>query len=75
METIFDYNPSDKEISRFGGLKAKNLLINFYKLSDDDRLYHLGLLFSSRGDKERAKKYWEQMKDKSPLKALVTDFP
>lgn len=75
METIFDYNPSDKEISRFGGLKSKNLLINFYKLSDDDRLYHLGLLFSSRGDKERAKKYWEQMKDKTPLKALVTDFP
>ena len=75
METIYDYSPTDKELTRFGGRENKDIMIEFYKISNDNRLYHLGLLFSMRGDRKRAESYWEQMKDKSPLKVLITDFP
>lgn len=75
QETIYDYNPTPKECGRFGGLSNKGVMLRYYKACNDGRLYHLGLLFSMRGDKERAESYWEQMEDKEPLKTLVCDFP
>ena len=38
-----------------------------YYLNSDDANYHLGLLFSMRGDKAKADYYLGKMKDKSRL--------
>ena len=75
METIFDHNPTDKELMRFGG--RENLLKftekGLYEI-EDNRLYHLGLLFSGRKDYEKANSYFDKIEDRSLLKTLVQDF-
>lgn len=77
METIFDYNPTDEELKRFGGRKQfewyKKLGFEPYSHPDDAN-YALGLLFSMRGDKKKANEYWAKIKHKEILSTLVEDF-
>lgn len=74
-ETIFDFNPTDFELLRFGGREALNWAVarGIYEV-DDNRYYHLGLLFSGRGDKERASYYFSKIEDEKILHTLVQDF-
>ena len=75
METILDYNPTDKELKRFGGRKAVELAIDkgLYEIADN-RLYDLGLLFAGRGNKKKADEYFSQIEYKEMLATLVEDF-
>ena len=43
--------------------------------SEDDANYALGILFSMRGDKEKAKHYFEKITNKELLEILWQDFP
>lgn len=74
-ETIFDFNPTDFELLRFGGRDALDWAVarGIYDV-DDNRYYHLGLLFSGRGDKERASYYFSKIEDEKILHTLVQDF-
>lgn len=79
METVFDHNPTDAEYNRlapFGGKKALEWAIrNGLYEHDDNRLYHLGLLFAGRGNKEKANEYFSQIdKDSDILSTLMQDF-
>ena len=79
METVFDYNPTEAEFNRlapFGGKKALELAVSkgLYK-HEPNRLYHLGLLFAGRGDKEKANEYFNMIKKESNiLSTLMQDF-
>lgn len=77
MKTIFDFNPTDLELKRFGSRdtfeKAKEYGVDLFANSDNN-LWQIGLLFSMRGDNATANHYWNQMKDKRQLKILVQDF-
>lgn len=77
METIFDHNPTDLELKRFGGRES----FEFFQehgidpfACEDDNLYQLGLLFAMRGDMEKANEYWSKIKYKAMLDTLVQDF-
>ena len=74
-ESIFDYNPTEDEIKRFGGLDCLLWAINkgIYK-NADNRNYDLGILFSSRGDKEKAIRYFDKIEHKDMLQTLMQDF-
>ena len=78
METIFDYNPTDGELGRFNLRTQKQIdeMKCFYEeYPDADSInYQLGLLFSMRGDKRKANKYWSCIKDKRMLSTLIQDF-
>ena len=75
LETVFDHNPTDLELKRFGGREwfeqAKEYGV---ELDEDENYYQIGLLYSGRGDYNTAKKYFEKIKDKSMLKTLIEDF-
>ena len=73
--TIFDFSPTEKELHRFGGEEALRWAIdNGIYDTDDNRLYHLFLLFAGRGDVENANKYSAQIQNKSMLDTLMQDF-
>lgn len=76
-ETIFSYNPTGDELKRFGGLDqfvwADKVGLDIY-LSNDNRLYHLGLLFSMRKNDKKANEYWSKIENKMMLSTLVQDF-
>ena len=76
METIFDYNPTEEELQRFGGMRqfehCKELLGAYY-IYEDDANYHLGLLFSMRGDTKKSNEYFRKIKNKERLKILWQD--
>lgn len=81
METVFDHNPTEQELSRFGIKKEFGNIdkqIEFMrelnKKSNDDNLYQLGLLFSIRGNIERANQYFSKIKNKKMLDTLIQDF-
>lgn len=77
METIFDYNPTDEELKRFGGREQFEWYrkLRFDPFSNEDNAnYALGLLFSMRGNKKRANEYWAKINDKTILSTLVEDF-
>ncbi|MBR5971297.1 MAG: hypothetical protein IK017_01430 [Paludibacteraceae bacterium] len=76
-ETIFDHNPTDEELKRWGGretfeyFNSKGIDI----LSDDDSNYYMiGILYASRGDDKTAEKYFSKIKHKKMLSTLVEDF-
>lgn len=74
-ESIFDYNPTDRELTRFGGIETAKILkerVNI--MPDDDRYYMLALLFSGRGDKERFLHYCNLIQDKNMLYNFMEDF-
>ena len=77
IETIFDHNPTDEELKRFGGKEnfewAKQEGIEVYS-DPDDANYALGILFSIRNDKKRANEYWAKIQDRTILGTLVQDF-
>jgi hypothetical protein len=69
IETIFDYNPTEQELKRFGFDRNdgyghyEERLANLKKWhSEGERpdYYCLGLLFSMRGDKKRATEYFSK---------------
>ena len=78
METIFDHNPTDEELKRFGGREAfqwaKDNGIDLFKSSDDNN-YQIGMLYSMRGDKTKANQYWSKIEHKEMLATLVQDCP
>lgn len=77
MKTIFDFNPTDLELKRFGGRKhfekAKEYGINPFGNADTNN-YHLGVLFLMRGNKKQANYFFKKIKNKKILKTLVEDF-
>ena len=76
METIFDYNPTEEELQRFGGMRQFEFckkLLGAYYIYEDDANYHLGLLFSMRGDNEKSNEYFRKVKNKERLKILWQD--
>lgn len=77
-ETIFDYNPTDAELGRWGGRitfdKCFEYEVYVTFTSRNNRLYMLGLLFSMRGDNKKGNEYFSQITNKSMLSTLVEDF-
>ena len=80
METIFDHNPTETELRRFG-IKAENGDIDkqiewmkkINKNSKHDNLYQLYILFSIRGDKKRADEIYPQLWE-GHKNILIQDF-
>lgn len=76
-ETIFDHNPTERELKRWGGREAFEYFEShgIDPHSDQDtNLYRIGMLYAGRGDYEKANEYWAKMEDKSLLCTLVQDF-
>jgi len=80
METIFDYNPTELELRRFGmrredGYYEKQIARNkeIMSNSSEPEYYYLGLLFSMRGDKKRAAEYFAQATP-GQRSMLIQDF-
>lgn len=67
METIFDHNPTKEELKRFGFREYETFSIqeqkDFYlnHPSVDTYNYHLYILFSIRGNDERAKELYQKL--------------
>lgn len=78
METIFDHNPTDEELMRFGGRKILEESIKKYGIeflsNSDDSCYMIGLLYCIRKDYKKAKTYFDRIKKRSMLNTLVQDF-
>lgn len=77
LETIFDHNPTDKELMRWGGRENFDYFKDrgFDILADADTNYYMiGLLYKSRGDVKMAQKYLSKIKSKGMLSTLVEDF-
>ncbi|MBR4266053.1 MAG: hypothetical protein IKQ46_08380 [Bacteroidales bacterium] len=80
MKTIFDFNPTDEELARFGGRKTyeegkKNGLDITNPIWSDANYYQIGVLLSMRGDKAMADMYFSKIKDKRILRSLWQDCP
>ena len=77
METIFDHNPSDLELKRWGGRESfeyfANRGVDQFSCADSN-YYMIGMLYAGRGDKETANKYFDKIKDRSMLITLMEDF-
>lgn len=77
METIFDHNPTDEELKRFGGKESFEWLDKKglpYFTCEDDANYHLGILFSMRKDFKKAEEYFSKIENKRMLDLLIQDF-
>lgn len=77
METIFDHNPTKAELGRIfpGGMRLFNEIGGYKGFKhQDDIFYHLGLLFSMRGNAQKANEYWNKIEDKRLLSTLIEDF-
>ena len=74
METIFDHNPTDEELKRFGGKEVVEDLIAKGYYTEDDANYQLGILFSMRKDLKKAEEYFSKIENKSMLDLLIQDF-
>lgn len=75
METIFDHNPTDEELMRFGGREhfEKDKKYGIVP-SADSNYYMIGMLYAMRKDYYKANRYWHKIKDKSILSTLVQDY-
>lgn len=71
-ETIFDFNPTDAELKRFGlDYSDKNYLIE----SPDTCNYQLGILFTIRNNNKMAEFYFNKIKNRKWLSGLfMQDF-
>ena len=77
IETIFDHNPTDRELKRWGGREAFEKAVEYgvdLFARPDNNWYMIGMLYAGRGDYEKANEYWSRMEDKSALVTLVQDF-
>jgi tetratricopeptide (TPR) repeat protein len=79
VESIFDYNPTERELVRFGvehdgdGHYEERLAFLKELLSKKTDYYYLGLLFSMRGDKKRAEEYFAKA-TYGQRQLLIQDF-
>ena len=86
METIFNYNPTHKELSdiRFDslslclkfGIDIKEELTPFiYKkiISQENAYYDLACLFEFRGDEDNANQYWSKLPETQNKNGLGFD--
>lgn len=71
METIFDYNPTPEELRYLTDETA-----DAYRgrVASDDALRALSILFSLRGDEERADWYANQISDKVFLRFTFNNY-
>ena len=82
METIFDHNPTDRELRRFCIRNQKEIdqAKRWYADNPNDKgwqdssNYKLGMLFAMRNDFDRANTYFGKIHDKSMLSTLIEDF-
>jgi hypothetical protein len=81
VENIFDYNPTERELRRFGvkveyGHYEEQLAIfkGAYINAKKPDYYLLGILFSMRGEKDRANEYFAKAYPDSRLQLLINDF-
>lgn len=74
METIFDHNPTDEELKRFGGKEVVEDLIAKGYYTEDDANYQLGILFSMRKDFKKSKEHFLKIEHKAMLDTLIQDF-
>lgn len=78
METVFDHNPTDKELTRFGNYfeSCKLLGIDYTdKKYADANYYQIGILYSLRGDKQKANEYFAKLKNQAFLRTFWQDCP
>ena len=77
VETIFDHNPTDRELNRWGGREwfedAKKYGIDVFA-SKDRNYYMIGMLCRSRKEFSKANYYFSKIKHKSLLTLLMQDF-
>lgn len=86
METIFDFNPTDKELSdirfdafslclKFGIKTNKKLTPELYKeiITQESAYYDLALLFEFRKIQDKAEKYWNQLPKQRRIDGLGFD--
>jgi hypothetical protein len=80
METIFDYNLTERELRRFGISKEWGNVEeqiekqkNMFAKSKQPEYYWLGILFFSRGDKKRADEYFAKA-EQWQRDLLIQDF-
>ena len=77
METIFDHNPTDKELKRFGGRESfeffKSHGIDEFSCADNN-WYMIGLLYAGRGNYNKANEYFSKIENKELLSTLMQDF-
>ena len=78
METIFDHNPTQQELNRFGLRKPDDIndIKDWYKNDPhpDTINYQLGMLFAMRGDRNKADQYYCKVCNKNMLSTLIQDF-
>lgn len=76
-DSIYNHNITEQEMRRFGGWAAyeaiKKAGYDVYK-EPDNLYYTLGIIYSIRGKKKEANKYFSKIEDKSMLQTLVQDF-
>lgn len=78
METIFDHNVTPEELVRFVGPYSVEEAFSkgpAMYTNENDANYALGILFSMRGDKEKAQIYFDRIKNRELLTQLWQDFP
>jgi hypothetical protein len=85
FDNIFKHNITFRESQRFYGgnsikaawavLKSTGRLFWCSETCPDDRYYSLGLLYSGRGNEEKANEYWSKIEEKSRLQILWQDCP
>lgn len=86
METIFDYNPSPKELNdirfdslslclKFGIEITEKLTPEVYKKSvtQQNAYYDLACLFEFRNEAKKANLYWEKLPESAKIKGLGFD--
>jgi hypothetical protein len=68
VESIFDYNPTERELRRFGikredGSYEEQIALSKEMISVAEKpdYYCLYILFKSRGDEKRAADHWAKM--------------
>lgn len=75
METIFDHNPTAKELGEIGidsltmrlrhGVELSDPISKSnYNVSKEDSLFDLSLLMEVRGEKKKADAYWAKIQDR-----------
>lgn len=77
METIFDHNPTDKELKRFGGRESFDFFaskgIDEFSCADNN-WYMIGMLYAGRGNLDKANLYFSKIENKEMLSTLIQDF-
>jgi len=77
METIFDHNVTPEELVRFVGPYSVEEAFSkgpAMYTNENDANYALGILFSMRGDKEKAQIYFDRIKNKRITNTIMARF-